>query len=137
MKIHLHHILCVSFMVILTISGKSYAQDNNLAYLETSSDKYEYDRLDFVSGETDNHDTRLITIPRTGTDPKDTVTATPVTSPAQQQIQQTAKIKIEKSATPATKPAVEKHSKKEDDSILTFNFLYYIIEKYKLQDIVD
>lgn len=25
----------------------------------------------------------------------------------------------------------------KDDSILTFNFLYYIIQKYKLQDIID
>ncbi len=25
----------------------------------------------------------------------------------------------------------------DDDSILSFNFLYYIIQKYKLQDIVD
>ena len=28
-------------------------------------------------------------------------------------------------------------SKPKDDSILTFNFLYYIIQKYKLQDIID
>jgi hypothetical protein len=25
----------------------------------------------------------------------------------------------------------------EDDSVLSFNFLYYLFEKYKLQDIVD
>ena len=32
----------------------------------------------------------------------------------------------------------EKQSEKQkDDSILTFNFLYYIIQKYKLQDIID
>lgn len=28
-------------------------------------------------------------------------------------------------------------AKQKDDSILTFNFLYYIIQKYKLQDIID
>ena len=28
-------------------------------------------------------------------------------------------------------------AKPKDDSILTFNFLYYIIQKYKLQDIID
>ena len=27
--------------------------------------------------------------------------------------------------------------KPKDESILTFNFLYYIIQKYKLQDIID
>ena len=26
---------------------------------------------------------------------------------------------------------------KDDDSVLSFNFLYYIIRKYKLQDIID
>ena len=30
-----------------------------------------------------------------------------------------------------------KQNKEEDESILSFNFLYYIIQKYKLQDIVD
>lgn len=30
-----------------------------------------------------------------------------------------------------------KPSSQEDDSILSFNFLYYLFEKYKLQDIVD
>lgn len=38
-------------------------------------------------------------------------------------------------ATPS--PASGKAQKNEDDSILSFNFLYYIIQKYKLQDIVD
>lgn len=46
------------------------------------------------------------------------------------------KFKAEK-PTPTLKPTVEKQSKNQDDSILSFNFLYYIIEKYKLQDIVD
>jgi hypothetical protein len=30
-----------------------------------------------------------------------------------------------------------KPSSQEDDSILSFNFLYYLFEKYKMQDIVD
>ena len=32
---------------------------------------------------------------------------------------------------------VNKQNEEEDESILSFNFLYYIIQKYKLQDIVD
>lgn len=35
---------------------------------------------------------------------------------------------------PPEKPA---GNGKKDESILTFNFLYYIIQKYKLQDIID
>ena len=42
---------------------------------------------------------------------------------------------------PAKQPESAKNSAKpssqEDDSILSFNFLYYLFEKYKLQDIVD
>lgn len=41
----------------------------------------------------------------------------------------------------AQKPADTANEKQnggqKDDSILTFNFLYYIIQKYKLQDIID
>lgn len=41
----------------------------------------------------------------------------------------------------AQKPADAANEKQpvrqKDDSILTFNFLYYIIQKYKLQDIID
>jgi hypothetical protein len=58
-----------------------------------------------------------------------------------------SKIRPEKATTPSTKETVIKQSKNQeepsaksknqDDSILSFNFLYYIIEKYKLQDIVD
>ena len=38
-------------------------------------------------------------------------------------------------------PVVPKDERKsehqDDDSILSFNFLYYLIQKYKMQDIVD
>jgi hypothetical protein len=49
-----------------------------------------------------------------------------------------SKVKVEKSA-PTPKSTVQKQSKnqEQDESILSFNFLYYIIQKYKLQDIVD
>ncbi len=39
-----------------------------------------------------------------------------------------------KSTAENTRPESKQAS---DDSILSFNFLYYIIQKYKLQDIVD
>lgn len=38
---------------------------------------------------------------------------------------------------PPESPSAKKVEKSKDDSILTFNFLYYIIQKYKLQDIID
>ncbi len=40
-------------------------------------------------------------------------------------------------AKPATENIKPESKQSSDDSILSFNFLYYIIQKYKLQDIVD
>jgi hypothetical protein len=34
-------------------------------------------------------------------------------------------------------PKAETKSESADDSILSFNFLYYLIQKYKMQDIID
>jgi hypothetical protein len=39
--------------------------------------------------------------------------------------------------TPDSSKASIKRPSQEDDSILSFNFLYYIFQKYKMQDIVD
>lgn len=46
---------------------------------------------------------------------------------------------MQQAAMRATDRSGEKQTpaKPKDDSILTFNFLYYIIQKYKLQDIID
>ena len=45
-------------------------------------------------------------------------------------------IRATKAPADASKTPVKRPSQ-EDDSILSFNFLYYIFQKYKLQDIVD
>jgi hypothetical protein len=135
MKNHLQTILLLSFVVILTISGSAYAQDNPSDYLASADEitKIDIDGISYITGEMDD---RGITVPKTSTDPKDTLNNTN-TQTQNAHVQQAVKLKVEKSTPPPTKPTVEKHSKKEDDSILTFNFLYYIIEKYKLQDIID
>ena len=44
---------------------------------------------------------------------------------------QRAKTTVENSA------KVEKHKGEKDDSIMSFNFLYYMIKRFKLSDIVD
>src|SRR5690606_7651870 len=38
---------------------------------------------------------------------------------------------------PPEDPSSKESEKSKDESILTFNFLYYILQKYKLQDIID
>ena len=39
--------------------------------------------------------------------------------------------------TPDSSNAPVKRPSQDDDSILSFNFLYYIFQKYKMQDMVD
>jgi hypothetical protein len=87
-------------------------------------DKIDREKIMYSPGEAD---TRYNPAPSSKVK-ADSIAAIPVLQPV--------KIKVEKQP-PATKPTVGKQSKEEDESILSFNFLYYIIEKYKLQDIVD
>jgi len=46
-------------------------------------------------------------------------------------------LKPTKIQTPDSSKAPVKRPSQDDDSILSFNFLYYIFQKYKMQDMVD
>lgn len=46
-------------------------------------------------------------------------------------------LKATKAQTPDASKQPSKQPSQEDDSILSFNFLYYIFQKYKLHDVVD
>lgn len=46
-------------------------------------------------------------------------------------------LRINKVQTPDSSKTPVKRPSQDDDSILSFNFLYYIFQKYKMQDIVD
>jgi hypothetical protein len=130
MKIKLHHILFLS-VAMLTFVDTAQAQDAGLVDVEINdSEREKLDREKIISspGEAD-----IRYIPRSTAVSinKDSLVST--TTAAQ------PKYKAEKPA-PTPKNPVQKQSKneeEEDDSILGFNFLYYIIQKYKLQDIVD
>ena len=47
------------------------------------------------------------------------------------------KITVQRPVKPTAESVKPESKQSSDDSILSFNFLYYIIQKYKLQDIVD
>jgi hypothetical protein len=122
MRIKTQYILFVFFLGILCTSSVQVvkAQDTSFPGTETSDmemDK-EKERMMFSPGELDP------SIIKTQSAHKDTVSIKPaVVAPKIQS--------PESSKTPGKQPA------HEDDSILSFNFLYYIFQKYKLQDIVD
>jgi hypothetical protein len=46
-------------------------------------------------------------------------------------------LKQSKILTPDSSKTPVKRPSQDDDSILSFNFLYYIFQKYKMQDMVD
>jgi hypothetical protein len=128
MKTRLQIILSVLTLVVLTMTGTSYAQEGSTQFesMELEGGTVDREKILLSPGEGDTrHISRTASENPTTGDSITSVNAQPA-----------PKIKTEKQV-PTPKPAVEKQSKEEDESILSFNFLYYIIEKYKLQDIIE
>jgi hypothetical protein len=107
--------------------GSARAQEYHMRPDSETADE-EFDRIDEQKILYSPGEATTKYIPSSTPTVKDSASAAPA-NPA-------IKIKIEKT-TPAPKQSADKQSKQEDESILSFNFLYYIIQKYKLQDIVD
>ncbi|MBT1704209.1 hypothetical protein [Chryseosolibacter indicus] len=133
MKVQLSYI--VSLLFLSSLSSFVYAQDGGMQDIEMTVEVVDRDRIiSSSSGESGSRYT-----PRTsyssnkdsvGSNSQNNAPSSPVTpAPATNN-------KAQKPAANQKAPA-DKHAKEKDDSILSFNFLYYIIEKYKLQDIVD
>ena len=122
MKIRLHHILLFAFMASFAVAGNAWAQDAGMSDVEIvdERDRIESEKMLYSPGEAE-----VRYIPKASSNPpKDTV-ATHVSETSAQKLK------------PSGKPIEKQPAKPGDDSILSFNFLYYIIQKYKLQDIVD
>lgn len=125
MKLKLHHIFVTICLSILTPAGFStlYAQDASFDETSASSEK---ERVNYypggegepagggsTSGTTNNKSTTTL---------RDSSSFRTYTTPARV------------AAEPSKHNAKPAH---DEDDVLSFNFLYYIIRKYKLQDIVD
>jgi hypothetical protein len=145
MRFNVTYILGILFLA--GISSIANAQDSGMMDVEVSDT--ERDRLDrekIISSPGEMTDSRYVV--RLNPGPKDSVVNTTSTTAAPSAgsspssapvVTKESKVRTDKSDKPvaASKPPVAKQTKNDDDSILSFNFLYYIIEKYKLQDIVD
>jgi hypothetical protein len=121
MKKWIYRILVLSFLTLLFATGKALAQDAGMSETEVTSDREtptDADKTVFSPGESE---VRYVPKASGIVSVRDSASVTAV-NPA-----------ILKAAPKAT----EKEDKPKDDSVLTFNFLYYIIQKYKLQDIID
>ncbi len=120
MKSKLHPVLLTLLLAILTPAGIATLRAQDASYpaadgYESDSDS-ERERIIYSPGEADaNNRVHVIA-------GKDSINTRPTQIRANKQ------------------PEAAKNSAKpssQEDDILSFNFLYYLFEKYKLQDIVD
>ena len=124
MSIKLNHILIALFLAVLTPAGIHGLQAQDASYpLQESYDmeaEKEREKIIYSPGEIE----ALLNSKVHAATPKDSLA-----------LRQNS-IRVIKTQAEAPKNSA-KPSSQEDDSILSFNFLYYLFEKYKMQDIVD
>jgi len=121
MKINLHHISIILLLAVLTPDGVLSSQAQDASYpipesFESEAEK-DRDRSVYTAGDFDpllNNKNQLI---------RDSVAYRPG-RPSRAQAEESGN-------------TGKSSSEEDDDSILSFNFLYYLVEKYKMQDIVD
>ncbi len=121
MKIKVHQIILTIFFTIVASAAvqTARAQDASYPAIESVDPESDHGRERVIyGGEGDPMLNNKIHVPVASRDS--------VTSGRQVKAVRTEVAK------PSARPASQ-----EDDSILSFNFLYYIFEKYKMQDVVD
>lgn len=123
MKINLQYFGVIFFMLALTCITEGYAQ-------EAGSPSFEaYDVEPIRERE------KVLSTPGESAEPIRPVTQ-PVTSEKDSLVVQMSlppNLPKPASISPKSQPT----PKEGDDSVLSFNFLYYLIQRYKMQDIVD
>jgi hypothetical protein len=127
MKLKLQHISLTFFLAFLApaVFFTAHAQDAPSLVTDSYDNHSDTDRIIYLpGGEAEPAGGGNPTLP------KDSVSAIPQTPQTTHRVVRTAGENVKPSQ-------VSKQNKEEDESILSFNFLYYIIQKYKLQDIVD
>jgi hypothetical protein len=126
MEIRLHHILILACIASAACVTSSYGQDSGIPDYEMTDNEREK-MLYSPGGEGEVRPRYPAAVPAAPKDSASITRITPVLVPP-------SRLKPEQPLKPSEKQPPPKH---DDDSILSFNFLYYIIQKYKLQDIID
>lgn len=116
MKLNLSHLLAlVTFILTVSAVSSASAQDGAPAN--------EYPELSPLQDPTVKEDKPLLYEPEGKSSQKEQPINTTTTSSAKQKVK-------------TSEPSKTADSKNEEDA-LSFNFLYYIIQKFKISDIVD
>lgn len=117
MKQNLHQILSLLYFLVFT-SISVFAQEAGSPSFESYDTEHLRDRE------------KIISTPGESIDPQKPI----------QPNKDSATVKIQRNVykpSPVVPKDQNKPKDQHDDGILSFNFLYYLIQKYKMQDIVD
>ena len=137
MKISLYQIACVICLAATAGLNTLQAQDNSsqdYEITETERERYERDKVMFAPG--GEGETRYVA-------PRNTPTGSSSGTPKDSLVNNTTSVKhvpvvpAVRKDLPGKNPTKAVPPKQDDDAILSFNFLYYIIQKYKLQEIME
>lgn len=134
MKISLYQIASVICLAATAGLSTVQAQDNltqDYEITDSEREKYERDKVIFSPG--GEGETRYVA-PRN--QPTGSSSGTPKDSLASTTAKPLHAVPARKEV-PGKNPTKQIPPKQDDDAILTFNFLYYIIQKYKLQEIIQ
>jgi hypothetical protein len=124
LKARSQQVLVLTMLLLACTAVSAFAQDAGMSDIEIpdSRENLEGEKVVFLPGE----EIKYIPHASAASISKDSLALQMHDFPMQRAAQR-----------PADRAAEKQAAKSKDDSILTFNFLYYIIQKYKLQDIID
>jgi hypothetical protein len=99
---------------------------------DSERERYERDKVIFSPG--GENETRYVAPRNQPTGSSSGITKDSVASSTPSKPTQAVPVRKE---VPGKNPTKQIPPKQDDDAILSFNFLYYIIQKYKLQEIIQ
>jgi hypothetical protein len=117
-------LIVIIFVASAGYCNRAFAQDASAQELGLT--EADHEKMTYSPGGEGETRTRIIS----STPTKDSLTTVRHQPPAQNNLKP-------KADSPLKSPEKATSKDQDQDSILSFNFLYYIIQKYKLQDIVD
>lgn len=130
----INRLLKYVFVTLLGVaaSAVAMAQEGMNDFGSSDYERIDHERIMSSPGESDSRH-----ILKSSPASKDSIVSTPATQKPVTPVV-APKQRTDRPASLQKDPANKQNTNKEsDDSILSFNFLYYMIQKYKLQDIVD
>jgi hypothetical protein len=148
MKTNLQHILLTACLASTAMISSSYAQEHGSSdyeVVDSEREKAERDKILYSPGEGETryvpkNNTTPSTQPQTGKEATKESASKETLKEADLKVGPALNNKVKPETVHVTKSPEKQQATQpkanDDGTILSFNFLYYIIQKYKLQDII-